>query len=63
VRTRDGSLLRIDAGPRTADPLVFASALHAWLAGGGETKELVTVRTGAQPHMVTVTVDGLSCPG
>jgi hypothetical protein len=63
VRTRDGSLLRIDAGPRTADPLVFASALHAWLAGGGEAKELVTVRTGAQPHMVTVTVDGLSCPG
>ncbi|MGP4007304.1 hypothetical protein [Streptomyces sp. 4N124] len=60
VRTRAGALLRLDAGPGAdADPAVYASALHAWLAVGKSSEELVaqglTVRTGDVVHPVTVT--------
>ncbi|WP_328500783.1 hypothetical protein OG828_09340 [Streptomyces sp. NBC_00457] len=60
VRTRAGALLRLDAGPGAdADRAVYASALHAWLAAGKSSEELVaqglTVRTGEVVHPVTVT--------
>ena len=60
VRTRAGAVLRLTAGPDAdADPAVYASAVHAWLAAGKAPSELVgrglTVRTGATAHPVTVT--------
>ncbi|MER7402729.1 hypothetical protein ABT373_09620 [Streptomyces sp. NPDC000070] len=60
VRTRAGTLLRLDSGPGAdADPVVYASALHAWLAAGKAPAELyargLTVRTGRTAHAVTVT--------
>ncbi|MFF3705506.1 hypothetical protein [Streptomyces phaeochromogenes] len=61
VRTRDGQLLRLtaDSAEPTADPAVYASALHAWLAAGKSVDELIpeglTVRTGAAVHSVQVT--------
>ncbi len=59
VRTRAGALLRLEAGPGAdADPVVYASALYAWLGAGGSPAELVerglTVRTGATVHPVAV---------
>ncbi|MEV0171483.1 hypothetical protein AB0I00_10240 [Streptomyces sp. NPDC050803] len=59
VRTRTGALLRLDATPDAdADPAVYASALHAWLAAGKSPQELyatgLTVRTGSALHTVTV---------
>ncbi|WP_405769548.1 hypothetical protein [Streptomyces sp. NBC_01538] len=59
VRTRDGALLRLDADPQAADPAVYASALHAWLALGKDPAGLaggLTVWTGQTAHQVTVTV-------
>ena len=57
VRTRDGQLLHLTA-ESTADPSVYASALHAWLAAGKSVEELIpeglTVRTGAAVHSVRV---------
>ncbi|WDV55741.1 hypothetical protein PV963_38050 [Streptomyces coeruleorubidus] len=60
VRTRAGTLLRLDSGPGAdADPAVYASALHAWIAAGRPPDELyvrgLTVRTGRTAHPVTVT--------
>ncbi|WP_326758467.1 hypothetical protein OHB35_09885 [Streptomyces phaeochromogenes] len=64
VRTRDGQLLRLTADSAesaepTADPAMYASALHAWLAAGKSVEELMpeglTVRTGAAVHSVQVT--------
>ncbi|MCX5600239.1 hypothetical protein OOK29_19040 [Streptomyces phaeochromogenes] len=61
VRTRDGQLLRLtaDSAEPTADPAMYASALHAWLAAGKSVEELMpeglTVRTGAAVHSVQVT--------
>ncbi|MEV2194759.1 hypothetical protein AB0I02_27780 [Streptomyces phaeochromogenes] len=61
VRTRDGQLLCLTAesAEPTADPAVYASALHAWLAAGKAVEELIpeglTVRTGAAVHSVQVT--------
>ncbi|MEU0740420.1 hypothetical protein [Streptomyces sp. NPDC006134] len=59
VRTRAGALLRLTAGPGAdADPAVYASALHAWLAAGRALEELtgrgLTIRTGGTAHPVTV---------
>jgi hypothetical protein len=63
VRTADGTLLELTAGPGPdgrpdgCDPAVHASALHAWLAGGGSVGELaagLTVRTGSAAHHVRV---------
>jgi hypothetical protein len=59
VRVRSGELLQLTAGPGAdADPAVYASALHAWLAAGKAPQELfgqgLTVRTGGTPHPVTV---------
>lgn len=60
ARSRAGHLVRLDAGPRDADPAAYASALHAWLAAGGKPEELVagglTVRTGTTTHRVTVSL-------
>ncbi|MFI9168699.1 hypothetical protein [Streptomyces lincolnensis] len=60
VRTRTGASLRLTAGPDAdADPAVYASAVHAWLAAGKSSEELLgqglTVRTGAVAYPVTVT--------
>ncbi|WP_324617247.1 hypothetical protein [Streptomyces bicolor] len=59
LRTRAGALLRLVAGPGAdADPAVYASALHAWLAAGKAPEELfgqgLVVRTGATAHPVDV---------
>ncbi|MEU9896456.1 hypothetical protein ACIBCS_25385 [Streptomyces phaeochromogenes] len=58
VRTRDGQLLRLTA-ESAADPALYASALHAWLAAGKSVEELMpeglTVRTGSAVHSVQVT--------
>ncbi|MCI3270979.1 hypothetical protein [Streptomyces sp. 7R015] len=60
VRTRAGALLRLTAvaGGADADPAVYASALHAWLASGKSLEELfgrgMTVRTGTVTDAVTV---------
>ncbi len=56
-----GGPLRLSAegGAEEADPAVYASALHAWLAAGKSPGELVgrglTVRTGTVAHRVAVT--------
>ncbi|EGX59653.1 hypothetical protein SZN_11918 [Streptomyces zinciresistens K42] len=58
VRTRDGALLHLDAEAQGADPAVYASALHAWLALGKDPADLaggLTVRTGRTAHRVSVT--------
>ncbi|MCS0637487.1 hypothetical protein NX801_17810 [Streptomyces sp. LP05-1] len=61
ARGRDGGpALRLGAGPGAdADPLAYAAALYARLAGGTPLGELLrhglTVRTGASEHRVTVT--------
>ena len=66
LRTRAGTLLRLtakpdaDAGTDTgADPAAYASAVHAWLAGGKSVEELLdqglSVRIGRTAHRVTVT--------
>ncbi|WP_406187981.1 hypothetical protein [Streptomyces anulatus] len=62
VRTRDGDLLRLTAGPEAdADPAVYASAVHAWLAAGRPLTVLVegglTVRTGSTGHHVVVAAE------
>ncbi|MFJ6612477.1 hypothetical protein ACIQPT_19615 [Streptomyces sp. NPDC091289] len=62
VRTRDGALLRLTAGAEAdADPAVYASAVHAWLAAGRTLDALVadglTVRTGSTAHHVVVTAE------
>ncbi|MFH9684856.1 hypothetical protein ACH4LE_00720 [Streptomyces sp. NPDC017413] len=62
VRTRGGALLRLTGGPEAdADPAVYASAVHAWLAAGGTLAALVadglTVRTGSTAHHVAVTAE------
>ncbi|MER6701696.1 hypothetical protein ABT289_31535 [Streptomyces fimicarius] len=62
VRTRDGALLRLTAGAEAdADPAVYASAVHAWLAAGRARAALVadglTVRTGGTAHRVVVTAE------
>ncbi|WP_229924937.1 hypothetical protein [Streptomyces sulfonofaciens] len=59
LRTRRGRLVRLTAGPRGADPAVYASALHAWLADGRSLEELsgegMAVHTGHGTHRVAVT--------
>ncbi|WP_329268683.1 hypothetical protein [Streptomyces sp. NBC_01451] len=60
VGTRDGELLWVRAEfGSDADPAVYASALHAWLAAGKSLDEPVarglTVRTGEAAHRATVT--------
>ncbi|MGI5459509.1 hypothetical protein ACQEWB_41305 [Streptomyces sp. CA-249302] len=61
VRTRAGALLRLTAavGAADADPAVYASALHAWVASGKSLEELagrgMVVRTGRVTRTVTVT--------
>ncbi|MGW3284232.1 hypothetical protein ACWDR3_06235 [Streptomyces sp. NPDC001002] len=68
LRTRAGTLLRLAADPDTdakaeagtgVDPAAYASALHAWLAGGKSAEELLdqglSVRVGRVTHRVTVT--------
>ncbi|WP_406141573.1 hypothetical protein OH828_05680 [Streptomyces anulatus] len=62
VRTRDGALLRLTAGAEAdADPAVYASAVHAWLAAGRTLTVLVedglTVRTGSTDHHVAVAAE------
>ncbi|MEU8666723.1 hypothetical protein AB0C71_07475 [Streptomyces anulatus] len=62
VRTRDGALLRLTAGAEAdADPAVYASAVHAWLAAGRTLAALVedglTVRTGSTDHHVVVAAE------
>ncbi|MFF7007145.1 hypothetical protein ACFY9Y_29775 [Streptomyces fimicarius] len=62
VRTRDGALLRLTAGAEAdADPAVYASAVHAWLAAGGTHTSLIadglTVRTGSTAHHVLVAAE------
>ncbi|MET9776407.1 hypothetical protein ABZ023_19445 [Streptomyces sp. NPDC006367] len=63
VRTREGTLVRLsavagpDGRPDLCDPAAYASALHAWLAGGRSLAGAVpriTVRTGAAAHLVGV---------
>ncbi|MFG2965354.1 hypothetical protein ACGFZS_18930 [Streptomyces sp. NPDC048288] len=63
VRTREGDLVRLAAAPASdgrpdpCDPAAYASALYAWLAGGGQLGGAavgMTVRTGAAAHHVTV---------
>lgn len=70
VRTRDGAVLRLTAGAEAdADPAVYASAVHAWLAAGRTLAALVedglTVRTGSTGHHVVVAaeVDGPTAGG
>ncbi|MEI5034517.1 hypothetical protein RB201_22785 [Streptomyces sp. S1A(2023)] len=70
VRTRGGALLRLTGGPEAdADPAVYASAVHAWLAAGRTLAALVadglTVRTGttAHPVLVTAEADGSAAGG
>ncbi|MFC7260427.1 hypothetical protein [Streptomyces lutosisoli] len=64
VRTRAGDILRLTAVPSAADadPAVYASALHAWLAAGKSLDELIaqglTVRTGPTLHRVRITREG-----
>jgi hypothetical protein len=57
--TREGRVVRLSGSPRGADPAAYASALHAWLAGGKSLDELcangMTVRTGLSAHRVAVT--------
>ncbi|WP_405188960.1 hypothetical protein [Streptomyces anulatus] len=62
VRTRDGAVLRLAAGAEAdADPAVYASAVHAWLAAGRTLAALVedglTVRTGSTDHHVVVAAE------
>ncbi|MDQ0988135.1 hypothetical protein [Streptomyces sp. V2I9] len=62
VRTRDGVLLGLSAGAHAdADPAVYASAVHAWLAAGRTHAALITygltVRTGGTAHHVVVTAE------
>ncbi|NEB42041.1 hypothetical protein G3I54_34940 [Streptomyces sp. SID14515] len=62
VRTGDGALLRLTAGAEAdADPSIYASAVHAWLAAGRTRAALVadglTVRTGSTAHDVLVTAE------
>ncbi|MCX4501801.1 hypothetical protein [Streptomyces anulatus] len=62
VRTRDGAVLRLTAGAEAdADPAVYASAVHAWLAAGRTLAALVedglTVRTGSTDHHVVVAAE------
>nr|WP_203719750.1 hypothetical protein [Streptomyces anulatus] len=70
VRPRDGALLRLASGAEAdADPAVYASAVHAWLAAGRTLAALVedglTVRTGPTGHhvMVTAEADGPTTDG
>lgn len=62
VRTRDGAVVRLAASPTAADPVAFASALHAWLAGGRGLEAAVhggmSVWTGGTCHRVSVTRAG-----
>jgi hypothetical protein len=58
IRTRAGDVLRITADARAADPVAFACAAHARLAGAADPDELVaaglTVRTGDTEHRAAV---------
>ncbi|SDN32752.1 hypothetical protein SAMN04487981_104451 [Streptomyces sp. cf386] len=58
VRTRAGALLRLEGeAGADADPVVYASAVHAWLGAGKSLEEWVgqgpAVRTGATVHPVS----------
>ncbi|WP_308294964.1 hypothetical protein [Streptomyces sp. Tu10] len=62
VRTRDGVLLRLTSGAEAdADPAVYASAVHAWLAAGRTLAALIedglTVRTGRTGHHVVIAAE------
>ncbi|MDF9807890.1 hypothetical protein M2436_006437 [Streptomyces sp. HB372] len=62
VRTRDGVLLRLTSGAEAdADPAVYASAVHAWLAAGRTLSALIedglTVRTGRTGHHVVIAAE------
>ncbi|MFI1971874.1 hypothetical protein [Streptomyces cinnamoneus] len=63
VRTREGDLVRLTAGPDgdgradLCDPAAYASALHAWLGGGKSLDEAapgIVVLTGGVRHRVAV---------
>ncbi|MEU4930768.1 hypothetical protein AB0G54_30425 [Streptomyces yokosukanensis] len=63
VRTREGDLVRLSAAAAAdgradlCDPAAYASALYAWLVSGRSLAAAVpvlTVRTGATAHRVTV---------
>lgn len=59
IRTRAGDVLRLTAEQRAADPVAFASAVHARLAGSATVDDLVagglSVRTGRTAHRAAVT--------
>jgi len=61
ARARGGTVMELTGGPSAhADPAVYASALHAWLAGGNRAARLVdgglAVRTGTHVDRVSVRV-------
>ncbi|MER5743605.1 hypothetical protein ABT097_10060 [Streptomyces sp. NPDC002225] len=69
VRVRGGEPLSLAADEPGADPAAYASALHAWLAGGGHgpaaerrlarvVSEGLVVRTGDRAHRVRVVPGG-----
>ncbi|MFD7071873.1 hypothetical protein ACFV97_32090 [Streptomyces sp. NPDC059913] len=69
VRVRGGEPLSLAADEPGADPAAYASALHAWLAGGGHgpaaerrlarvVSEGLVVRTGDRAHRVRVAPGG-----
>ncbi|WP_370467061.1 hypothetical protein [Streptomyces sp. 5-10] len=59
ARGRDDGVLRLSAGPGAdADPAAYASALHAWRAGGGVVAPggtTLRVHAAGRVHPVTVT--------
>ncbi|MEU8824846.1 hypothetical protein [Streptomyces sp. NPDC048636] len=63
VRTRGGTVIRLTAGadpegrPDLCDPAVYASALYAWITGGGNSPRIpqeIIVRTGATTHRASL---------
>ncbi|WP_432253254.1 hypothetical protein [Streptomyces sp. HNM1019] len=65
VRGREQGVLRLSAGPGAdADPAACASALYAWLAGGGTVAPGGTrLRVHTAGHVHPVTVTPLTPPG